>query len=52
MDSARKTDDRQMGKGGPNPGLLRPPVIFLAAIGLGILLNWCWPLHSWPSILW
>ncbi|HEX6502332.1 MAG TPA: isoprenylcysteine carboxylmethyltransferase family protein [Terriglobales bacterium] len=32
-------------KGGPNPGLLRPPIIFLGSILLGIALNWAWPLH-------
>src|SRR5215813_13246267 len=29
--------------GGPLPGLLRPPIVFLSAILLGIALN-----HSWP----
>jgi len=31
-------------KGGPLPGLLRPPIIFLAAILFGIVLNRAWPL--------
>jgi protein-S-isoprenylcysteine O-methyltransferase Ste14 len=36
-------------KGGPLPGLLRPPIIFLAAILLGIALNRAWPLPFRPS---
>lgn len=35
--------------GGPLPGLLRPPIIFLAAIVLGIALNRAWPLPFIPS---
>src|SRR5215472_9539931 len=38
-------------KGGPLPGLLRPPLIFLFAILLGILLNWAWSLPFVPSSL-
>jgi protein-S-isoprenylcysteine O-methyltransferase Ste14 len=52
MDSERKTADSQLTKGGPNPGLLRPPIVFLAAILVGIVLNWAWPLRFRPSILW
>ena len=44
MDAARQTNSKPT-NGGPNPGLLRPPVIFLCAILLGIALNWAWPLH-------
>jgi protein-S-isoprenylcysteine O-methyltransferase Ste14 len=44
MDAARQADGKQT-NGGPNPGLLRPPIIFLCAIVLGIALNWAWPLH-------
>jgi protein-S-isoprenylcysteine O-methyltransferase Ste14 len=44
MDAARQTN-RKPTNGGPNPGLLRPPIIFLCAILLGIALNWAWPLH-------
>lgn len=29
--------------GGPLPGLLRPPIVFLSAILLGIALNHVWP---------
>jgi protein-S-isoprenylcysteine O-methyltransferase Ste14 len=36
-------------KGGPLPGLLRPPIIFLAAILFGILLNRAWSLPFRPS---
>jgi protein-S-isoprenylcysteine O-methyltransferase Ste14 len=38
-------------KGGPLPGLLRPPIIFLLAILLGIALNRAWPLSFMPSTL-
>lgn len=38
-------------KGGPLPGLLRPPLIFLCAILLGIALNRAWPLPFVPSTL-
>ena len=52
MDTARETGESQLTKGGPNPGLLRPPIIFLGAILLGIVLNWAWPLPFRRSILW
>jgi protein-S-isoprenylcysteine O-methyltransferase Ste14 len=38
-------------EGGPLPGLLRPPLIFLCAILLGIALNRAWPLPFVPSAL-
>src|SRR5581483_2429355 len=38
-------------KGGPLPGLLRPPIIFVFAILLGIALNRSWPLHFVPSTI-
>jgi protein-S-isoprenylcysteine O-methyltransferase Ste14 len=38
-------------KGGPLPGLLRPPIVFLSAIVFGILLNRAWPLPFMPSTL-
>ena len=44
MDAARKTNSKPT-NGGPNPGLLRPPIIFLCAILLGIVLSRAWPLH-------
>jgi len=46
MDTAR-----QKPKGGPLPGLLRPPLIFLAAILLGIVLNRVWAVPFMPSNL-
>ena len=49
MDVASQTNNKQPAKGGPNPGLLRPPVIFLCAILLGIALNWAWRLHFLPG---
>ena len=45
MDAVRETDNMQAIKAGPNPGLLRPPIIFLCAILVGIALNHAWPLH-------
>ena len=44
MDAAGQTN-RKPTNGGPNPGLLRPPIIFLFPILLGIALHWAWPLH-------
>lgn len=52
MNSARGIDGRPTTEGGPNPGLLRPPIIFLGSILLGIVLNWAWPLHFRPLIFW
>lgn len=37
--------------GGPLPGLLRPPIVFLFAILLGIALDYRWPLRFVPSTL-
>ena len=45
MDAVRETDNTQAMKAGPNLGLLRPPIIFLCAILLGIALSRAWPLH-------
>ena len=45
----RETDKTNTTTGGPNPGLLRPPIIFLGSILLGITLNLVWPLHFMPS---
>jgi protein-S-isoprenylcysteine O-methyltransferase Ste14 len=44
MDAARQTNPKPT-TGGPNPGLVRPPIIFLCAILLGIVLSRAWPLH-------
>jgi protein-S-isoprenylcysteine O-methyltransferase Ste14 len=51
METVRETDHRQPTKGGPNPGLLRPPLIFLVAILLGIAINQAWPLRFMPPIV-
>ena len=51
MNSVREIDDRQTMKGGPNPGLFRPPIIFLGSILLGIALNWAWLLPFRPATL-
>ena len=45
------TNTRTASGGGPLPGLLRPPIIFLAAILLGVALNYPWPLSFVPSPL-
>lgn len=45
MDDRSQADSKNTIKGGgPLPGLLRPPIIFLAAILLGIALNRFWQL--------
>ena len=44
MDATRQMRRKPTMQGGPLPGLLRPPIIFLAAILLGIALNLVWPL--------
>lgn len=49
MDAARPTEDKQATGGGPNPGLLRPPLVFLAAVLLGIGLNLVWSLPYMPT---
>ena len=45
------TSDTEPKGGGPLPGLLRPPIVFLSAILLGIALNRIWPLPFLPSTL-
>ncbi len=45
MEALRQTDNTQSTKSGPNPGLLRPPIIFLGSILVGVALNRVWPLH-------
>ena len=52
METVRQTDNVQPTKGGPNPGLLRPPLLFLSAILLGVALNWAWPFPFRPPTLW
>ena len=49
MDAAGKTNRAEATQPGPNPGLLRPPVIFLCAVLVGIALNWFWPLKFMPG---
>ena len=48
MNAVGDTDNKQTITGGPNPGLLRPPIIFLGSILLGIALNRAWPLNFMP----
>ena len=50
MNTHFKTDTQQKERG-PNPGLLRPPIFFLAAILLGIVLNRAWPLRFMPPAI-
>jgi protein-S-isoprenylcysteine O-methyltransferase Ste14 len=45
------TSDTEPKGGGPLPGLLRPPIVFLSAILLGIALNRIWPLPFLPPTL-
>jgi len=49
MDAAGKTDRAKETQPGPNPGLLRPPVIFLCSVLVGIALNWLRPLNFMPK---
>src|SRR5579859_4541347 len=52
MDTVRKSNNAPAEPGGgPLPGLLRPPVVFLFAILLGIALHRAWPLPFMPSAL-
>jgi protein-S-isoprenylcysteine O-methyltransferase Ste14 len=51
METVRETDNTEPRKGGPNPGLLRPPLIFLVAILMGIAINQAWPLRFLPPIV-
>lgn len=48
--SQNVSGNRETG-GGPLPGLLRPPIVFLLGILLGIGLNHVWPLAFVPSAL-
>lgn len=50
MDTEDRTDHHRTTKG-PLPGLLRPPLIFLVAVLLGIALNHVWPAPFRPSTL-
>ena len=53
MDIAREVDRGMAKGGGPLPGLLRPPIIFLTAILLGIAANWFWPVSFLtPKVRW
>lgn len=48
----REPAGSQPTKVGPNPGWLRPPIVFLGVIVAGIVLNWTWPLRFRPPIPW
>ena len=50
MNSENKTEEIQAPRGGPLPGMLRPPIIFLTALVLGIALHRVWPLAFLPPI--
>jgi protein-S-isoprenylcysteine O-methyltransferase Ste14 len=50
MDAEAQVDNKRLTKG-PLPGLLRPPIIFLSSILLGIALNRAWPLSFRPTTL-
>ena len=49
MDAVRDGDHTQASKGGPNPGWLRPPILFLSSILLGMALNWVLVLKFVPG---
>ena len=50
MDAAGQRIDIPRNNSGANPGMLRPPLVFLTAIVLGIGLNLAWPLPFMPAI--
>jgi protein-S-isoprenylcysteine O-methyltransferase Ste14 len=35
--------------GAANVGLVRPPVVYLGSIGLGLLVHWIWPVPVLPA---
>lgn len=45
------TNNEKTTRGGPLPGLLRPPIIFLCAIVFGVALDRTWPLTFVPAKL-
>ena len=49
MNSEGETDYKGPTKGGPLPGLMRPPIVFLCAILLGIALKLAWALPFIPA---
>ena len=49
MDTPSQIENHQTMEVGPLPGLLRPPIVFLAAILLGIIVNRVWPAHFLSS---
>lgn len=49
MDVTLRTHNKQPKPGGPLPGLLRPPLVFLCAILVGVALNRAWPFPFRPS---
>jgi len=51
MNSEGETDYKRPTKSGPLPGLLRPPIVFLCAILLGIALKSAWSLPFIPANL-
>jgi protein-S-isoprenylcysteine O-methyltransferase Ste14 len=32
-----------------NVGLIRPPLVYLGSIGLGLLVDWFWPMELFPA---
>jgi len=52
MNAVGRTDRAKATQPGPNPGLLRPPVIFLCAVLVGIALNLAWPVNFMPRNIW
>jgi protein-S-isoprenylcysteine O-methyltransferase Ste14 len=49
QDSEDDLGARQPAAGVANMGLIRPPVVYLGSIGLGLLGHWFWPIEFLPS---
>lgn len=47
-DSGQNESQGQPQEGVANPGLIRPPFVYLSSIGLGLLLHLVWSVHWLP----
>jgi protein-S-isoprenylcysteine O-methyltransferase Ste14 len=48
-DHVREPDIERHTPGTANPGLVRPPFVYLTAIGLGLLIHYFWPVPVLPG---
>ena len=48
-DSGKDTSPGQRAAGAANLGAVRPPLVYLCSIGLGLLVHWFWPVHVLPA---